>query len=130
MISAVQNYSDALKAYKPAQFVPDTPLDNAPKITALNPGEIASLTGADAAQETAAASDAQGFGQMVKGYMDDLNNRLESADHKTNDLMTGKTHDTGAVVTSVEEADLSMQFALAMRSKLTAAYQSIEQITY
>ncbi len=44
------------------------------------------------------------------------------------DLADGKTNDLQKVVTSVEEANLSLEYAMAVRQKLLTAYTTISQM--
>jgi flagellar hook-basal body complex protein FliE len=41
----------------------------------------------------------------------------------------GKTNDLDKVVTSVEEANLGLQYTIAIRSKLLDAYNEVARIT-
>lgn len=50
------------------------------------------------------------------------------SDQLSRDLVTGRTNDVSKVVTSVEEANLAMQFTLAIRNKLLDAYTEISRM--
>jgi flagellar hook-basal body complex protein FliE len=141
----------------PANFVADTPLASrggAPKITLLPEtaegqetsalGESAFTgtlnkymqelsgidpTGAHKTEETGKVSSSS-IGEGVKSYFKDVNDKLVSSDQQTRDLLSGKTHDTGAVAASVEEADLSLDMMLAITKRVTSAYQTIQNITF
>jgi len=103
----------------PGTFVPDIG-DETPKTSAI-PG-AAGVAGA------APAAGDKSFLDTVKGMMSDVNTKMMTSEQNTADLATGKTTDLSKVVTSVEEANLSFQFALALRTKLLAAYQQIQQM--
>jgi flagellar hook-basal body complex protein FliE len=58
----------------------------------------------------------------------DVNDKITVSDQNTRDLAAGKTNDLQKVVTSVEEANLALNFTMAMRSKLLEAYQEIARM--
>ena len=108
----------ALKASNP--FVADIG-DNAPTITPIPP-----IGGVDAS--AAVKTDEGSFKDTVKGILNDVNTKLNTSDSNQRDLATGKTNDLQKVVTSVEEANLSLQFTMAMRAKLMEAYQEVARM--
>ncbi len=59
----------------------------------------------------------------------DVNTKLEVSDTNIKDLAMGKTNDLDKVVTSVEEANLALQYTIAIRSKLLDAYNEVARIT-
>lgn len=113
------DYASAMSKVLPGTFVPDVG-DETP-VTGAIPG-----IGSD--QQQGGTSDGKTFLDTLKGMVSDVNTKLTTADQNTQDLATGRTNDLGKVVTSVEEANLSLQFALAMRTKLLTAYQQIQQM--
>lgn len=130
-IQSTSDYAHSIAAYRPPTFVADTAKSvGSPSLTALSPSELANLTSSESASQSAAMNEVPGFGDMVKGFFKDINDRVETANDKTQAFMTGKSKDQGAVVTSVEEANLSLQFGLAVRNKIITAYQSIEAMQY
>ena len=58
----------------------------------------------------------------------DVNDKINVSDQATRDLAAGKTNDLQKVVTSVEEANLALNFTMAMRSKLLEAYAEISRM--
>ena len=60
--------------------------------------------------------------------LSDVNDKVNASDQATRDLADGKTNDLQKVVTSVEEANLALNFTMAMRSKLLEAYQEISRM--
>lgn len=111
------NYSNAISKVVPGTFVPDIGAASAPKSQPL---------GDDAAG--IAASAGASFKDTVKGLLNDVNDKLATADQKSIDLATGKSHDLDGTVKSVEEAGLAMQFTLAIRNKLLEAYQEVQRM--
>lgn len=114
------DFSSVVAKAIPGTFVPDIG-DETPKTSAI-PG----AGGAGAA--AAPAPGDKTFLDTVKEVMSDVNTKMTTADHNTQDLAAGRTNDISKVVTSVEEANLSFQFALALRTKLLSAYQTIQQM--
>jgi len=98
-------------------FLPDLPVppSEAPTVTPLAPAGGVPQTG-----ETTPS-----FRDQVMHLLDDVNTKLVTSDQNVKDLAMGKTHDLDGVVTSVEEANLALQFTIAVRGKLIDAYQEI-----
>jgi flagellar hook-basal body complex protein FliE len=71
---------------------------------------------------------APSFKDTVKSFLADVNDKVTSSDQLSRDLATGRTNDVSKVVTSVEEANLAMQFTLAIRNKLLDAYTEISRM--
>jgi len=117
------DYASAISNVVPGTFVPDlgkaTSLDARP-----NRGRIPSLeSGAGIGQ-----AEAPSFKDTVKSMLGGVNDKLNAADQAQRDLADGKTNDMQKVVTSVEEANLALNFTMAMRSKLLEAYTQISQM--
>jgi len=107
------SYDAAMRSAIPGTFVPDIGSGNDVKTEAIPGG---------------AASGAPSFKDTVKSFLSDVNDKVNASDQLSQDLATGKTNDVSKVVTSVEEANLSMQFTLAIRNKLLDAYREISQM--
>jgi flagellar hook-basal body complex protein FliE len=109
------DYISAMSHVVPGSFVPDLgPSDETPAISNI-PG-------------TAEASGATSFKDTVKQMLSDVNDKINTSDQNSQDLATGKTGDIEKVVTSVEEANLSLQYTMAIRSKLLDAYSEISRM--
>lgn len=76
----------------------------------------------------AGATGAASFKDTVKSFLSDVNDKVTSSDQLSSDLAAGRTNDVSKVVTSVEEANLAMQFTLAIRNKLLDAYTEISRM--
>jgi len=98
----------------PGTFVPDIGSDDKPNVTAIP-------NGVD-------APGASSFKDTVKGMLNDVNDKINVSDQNTRDLASGKTNDLQKVVSSVEEANLALQFTMAMRTKLLEAYSEISRM--
>ncbi len=105
----------------PGTFVPDIAPSVAPKTEAIP--DLGGSGGVGGVADTTTS-----FKDTVMGLMDDVNTKMTTSDQLSRDLASGKTNDLNKVVTSVEEANLSMNFTLAMRNKLLEAYQEIERM--
>ena len=102
----------------PGTFVPDIP-DETPKITPI-PDTGAQPTG---------SAPVQSFKDTVMSFLGDVNTKANTSDQNVQDLATGKTNDLNKVVSSVEEANLALQFTFAMKSQILNAYQEISRMT-
>jgi flagellar hook-basal body complex protein FliE len=108
------SYDAAMRSAIPGTFVPDIGSSSNDVKTEAIPG--------------AGATGAASFKDTVKSFLADVNDKVTASDQLSSDLATGKTNDVSKVVTSVEEANLSMQFTLAIRNKLLDAYREISQM--
>ncbi|HEY4439330.1 MAG TPA: flagellar hook-basal body complex protein FliE [Candidatus Elarobacter sp.] len=115
------DYASAISKVIPGTFVPD--LGAATKTSdAPNVGPIPGGTGS-----TDAAA-GPSFKDTVKDLLSGVNDKLNTSDQLQRDLASGKTNDLGKVVTSVEEANLALNYAMAMRQKLLDAYSEISRM--
>ena len=88
---------------------------------------------ADEAQSTGSAqapAAAASVGDAVKSFLSDVSTKVVTSDAQTRDVLTGKNKDIGAVTASVEEADLALDFTLALTKRLTSAVQTIQQMQF
>src|ERR1700682_6003643 len=117
------DYGSAISKVLPGTFVPDIGAgirqDETPNVTPI-PGAGPS-TGSGQAETTS-------FKDTVKSLLADVNDKIQGSDQATRDLATGKTNELQKVVTSVEEANLALNFTMAMRSKLLEAYSEISRM--
>ena len=120
------DYGSAISKIVPGTFVPDLgsaiKLDETPNVGPI-PGTdgVAGATGVAPAEGTS-------FRDTVKSMLSDVNDKIAASDQAQRDLASGKTNDLQKVVTSVEEANLALNFTMAMRSKLLEAYQEIARL--
>jgi flagellar hook-basal body complex protein FliE len=109
----------------PGTFVPDMNASQAPSISPI-PG-LANAP-ADAFKTDTGTTGiptiggTTSFKDTLKGLLSDVNDSINISDQNTRDLATGKTNDVNKVVTSVEEANLALQYTMAIRTKLLDAY--------
>jgi flagellar hook-basal body complex protein FliE len=100
--------------------LPISAISKAAEQIALNPGQ-------KAAQPNAAqpSDPAGGFGSMLTNAIGDLQKTQDAASTQAQALATGQTNDLSSVITAVQEAQLSMQFASQVRNKAVEAYTEI-----
>lgn len=111
------NYSEIMSRVRPGSFVPDIGNEGgAPKVTPLPDSAAGATAGIPSFKDT------------VKGFLGSVNTQMQTSDQNMKDLATGRTNDMNKVVTSVEEANLAMQFTMAVRTKLIEAYQEISRM--
>ena len=108
------SYDAAMRASIPGSFVPDI---------GAGAGDVKTEAIPDAG-----ATGATSFKDTVKSFLSDVNDKVNTSDQLSRDLATGRTNDVSKVVTSVEEANLSMQFTLAIRNKLLEAYTEVARM--
>lgn len=107
------SYDAAMRSAIPGTFVPDIGSSNDVQTQAI---------------PDAGGAGAPSFKDTVKSFLADVNDKVTTSDQLSRDLATGRTNDVSKVVTSVEEANLSMQFTLAIRNKLLQAYTEVSQM--
>ncbi len=118
------DYGSAISKVIPGTFVPDlgaaVKLDERPNVGPI-PDGAAGVTGI-------APSEGTSFRDTVKSMLADVNDKINVSDQAQRDLASGKTNDLQKVVTSVEEANLALNFTMSMRTKLLEAYQEIARM--
>ena len=118
------DYGSAISKVLPGTFVPDLgaaiKLDERPNVGPI-PGGADGIAGAGDTQGTS-------FKDTVKSMLADVNDKIAGSDQAQRDLASGKTNDLQKVVSSVEEANLALNFTMAMRTKLVEAYQEISRM--
>lgn len=131
------DYASAISRIIPGTFAPDVganavrtepiPSNSRDAMLGASGVSASSISGVGDTSSVAGSAPVS-FRDTLKNYLEGVNNKMVSADQATQDLATGKTNDINKVVTSVEEANLTMDFAVAMQSKLLAAYQQISEM--
>ncbi len=80
-------------------------------------------------EQAAGASSVSGkggdFGDMVKGYLEQVNDLQGKADAAVRDLATGQLDNVHEVVVALSEADLSFRLMMQIRNRLVDAYNEI-----
>jgi len=108
------DYSSALSSIRPTNFVPDIgKTDETPAVTPIPEGSDPNVT----------------FKNTLMKLLGDVNDKINTSDDNTRDLATGATGDIQKVVTSVEEANLSLSYMMSIRTKLLDAYSEISRLS-
>ncbi len=114
------NIASIMSKIIPGTFAPDMDAAETPSISAIPAtgmaGNVPSVGGDTSFRDT------------VKAMLGDVNSAVNTSDSNTRDLATGKTNDINKVVTSVEEANLALQYTMAIRTKLIEAYTEVEHM--
>lgn len=88
--------------------------------------QIGSIGGLGAeAQVVAPPTETEGFGKMLVGQVEDLNQIQSQADSLQKAMAAGEDVDITQVVVAAERAQLSMQLATQMRNQLVNAYNEL-----
>jgi flagellar hook-basal body complex protein FliE len=89
------------------------------------------LTGAGGAGGAAPAPDeAEGFGQVLREAVTQIDQAQGQAQTKIGEVMQGNGGDLHTAMIAVEKADLSFQLMLQVRNKIVAAYQEISRMNF
>jgi flagellar hook-basal body complex protein FliE len=108
------DYASAITSLVPGTFVPDLGKnDETPKVSAIPGAFDPNVT----------------FKDTLQKMIGDVNDKLTTSDDNMRDLATGATNDIQKVVTSVEEANLSLQYMMSIRTKLLDAYSEISRLS-
>ena len=108
------DYASALGSIRPAGLIPDIgKSDETPAVTPIPDGSDPNVT----------------FKNTLMKLLGDVNDKINASDDNTRDLATGATGDIQKVVTSVEEANLSLSYMIAIRTKLLDAYSEISRLS-
>ncbi|MBW6521344.1 MAG: flagellar hook-basal body complex protein FliE [Desulfoarculaceae bacterium] len=76
--------------------------------------------------DTSAVSTAKnGFGDIMKSTIDQVNQAQNRGDLAIEQLSTGKAESLHEVMIAVEEADISLKMLVQMRNKALQAYEEI-----
>lgn len=77
-------------------------------------------------QSTSSTNEAgQSFADTLKEAVNNVNQLHLEADHKAQELATGKTDDIAGVMLATEKADIALRAMVQVRNKIIDAYQEI-----
>jgi flagellar hook-basal body complex protein FliE len=99
----------------------------AAKAYAAVQAQAASLTQSAAGAAGPQASDGPGFGEILKGAMNDALQASKNAEVQMKAQVQGKA-DLVNVVTAISSAETSLQTVIAVRDQVISAYQQIMQM--
>lgn len=86
---------------------------------------IEAPAGPQDAADAAGSGGEGGFGSMLADAVGELQQTQDAAAEQARALATGQTQDVASVVSSVEQARLSMELAGQLRNKAVEAYTDI-----
>lgn len=67
----------------------------------------------------------EGFGEMFKQALQEVNEVQKTSDKLTGGLATGKVENIHEVMVASEKASLSLQLTMQVRNKVVEAYQEV-----
>lgn len=70
----------------------------------------------------------EGFGDILKSTVDQVNNAQLSGDEAIEKLQTGEAKHLHEVMIAVEEADVSLRMLVQLRNKALTAYEEIMRL--
>ncbi len=94
-----------------------------------NFGAIGSLNLPDISKPAAAES-SEGFGDVLKNAISNVNQLSGGADQQVGSLLQGGKGDMSSVMVAVEKADVAFQLMMQVRNKIVSAYQDIEKMQF
>jgi flagellar hook-basal body complex protein FliE len=89
---------------------------------------IGSLPSVMQTVQTAAPATPVNFSDLLKKTLMNLNQIQVGASHAMDEMATGQAKNIHDVVLSVQEANMSLQFAIQIRNDLLSAYNEIDQM--
>ena len=92
------------------------------------PASNIDFTGAGSAAN--APNEANGFGQVLREAVTQIDQAQGQAQTKIGEVMQGSGGDLHSAMIAVEKADLSFQLMLQVRNKIVAAYQEISRMNF
>jgi flagellar hook-basal body complex protein FliE len=73
-------------------------------------------------------SDTIGFGDVLKNYMDDTNNKILKSDATATSFVKGEDVNIDEVMIKSQEASLNLQFLTQTRDKLLEGYNQLSKL--
>ncbi len=67
----------------------------------------------------------EGFGDIFKQALQDVNAAQKESDMKTRQLVTGEVNDVSEVMIAAQKASLSLDLTVQVRNKVVEAYQEV-----
>lgn len=91
----------------------------------IQAGALAAVTASPTVAPNAGATNAQAFSQLVEGGLSELGTRLEAADGSLRAYAAGEPVAVHDLVIAMEQARVSLQFAVEVRNRVVEAYQEL-----
>ncbi|HEY3768479.1 MAG TPA: flagellar hook-basal body complex protein FliE [Candidatus Angelobacter sp.] len=97
----------------------------------INTADLTGVAGtAGTAGSTQAPEQADGFGQILREAVTQIDQAQGQAQTKIGEVMQGNGGDLHTAMIAVEKADLSFQLMLQVRNKIVAAYQEVSRMNF
>ena len=93
----------------------------------INTDSLKSLT--DRLTEQSQKKGTVPFGDILKGFMNEVNDLQINMDKKIEQFAAGQTKDVHEVMIAVEEADVAFQLMMEIRNKLLKAFEEVMRMT-
>lgn len=77
--------------------------------------------------KNAADTESIGFGDLLKGKLDEVNTQQVKAENTTEDFIKGDETNIHKVMLDTEEAKMSLELAVQIRNKFVEAYQELNR---
>ena len=115
----------AIRMFASPQMGAQLPL-NADKLTTNIPAsELGSLQSAKDALPLGKAAPGQGFGDVLGGFVQQVNGKQAAAADTVNGLMSGEGVSLHQAMIAMEEASVSFQLMVEVRNKVLESYQEL-----
>jgi len=82
-------------------------------------------TGADIASLERKEAGGQGFAELLRGFIEDVNQKQIAADQAITAFLKGEVANVHDVMVALEEARLALEMTVQVRNKLLDAYREI-----
>ena len=92
------------------------------------PAAMDALAGAPPVTSSPSASRVD-FGAALDSGIQQINQKVQSADSMPLDLLSGKVNDFHEIAVQLKDAELSFKFAMEIRNKLVDAYREIMRMS-
>ncbi len=76
------------------------------------------------------ASEASGFGDMLRRSLAEANEAQQKSDQAAEALATGRSTDIHQAMIAMEKAEISLQLMMQVRNKIVAAYDEIRRMQF
>ncbi len=93
------------------------------------PGTYPSIGPRAGSQQTVPTA-GTGFGDVVQGYLQQVNGQQLAVDAAISDFVTGKTDNIQHVVLAMAQADLSFQFFMEVRNKVIESFHELMRMQF
>ncbi len=77
------------------------------------------------AEEQQPKTDGPGFGDTLKGLVENVDEMQKTAHESTRRMLTGEIEDVHQVMVAMEEAQTSFQLMMEIRNKIVEAYKEV-----